>query len=290
MANDGLNNAKADDLMDKANKKMNGFWPFGNGKFEEAEEMFTKAANLYKLCKKWQEAGDAFMKASECSAKLGNKHEVATAYVSASGCYKKCSASDAINCLRMAVEIHIDLGRFSIAAKHQKEIGEMYETENDLEEAIAAYETAAQFYQGENATSSANTVLLKVALFSAQLEQYDKAIEIYEQVAANSIESTLLKWNVKEYYLCAGLCHMCTGEIHTAKRALERYMEMDVTFSATRECEFLQKTMFAYEEGDVDAFTAAIVDFDKVTTLNNWKTTILLRIKNALKKDEDNLT
>ena len=37
-------------------------------------------------------------------------------------------------------------------------------------------------FQGEESNSSANKCLLKVALFSAQLENYDRAIQIYEQV------------------------------------------------------------------------------------------------------------
>jgi hypothetical protein len=35
--------------------------------------------------------------------------------------------------------------------------------------------------------SSANKCLLKVAQYAAQLEQYDKAIEIYEQVGADPL-------------------------------------------------------------------------------------------------------
>ena len=44
-------------------------------------------------------------------------------------------------------------GRFSIAAKYQKEIAEHYESENDLENALEAYEAAADFYEGEGSTT-----------------------------------------------------------------------------------------------------------------------------------------
>jgi hypothetical protein len=57
--------------------------------------------------------------------------------------------------------------------------------------------------------SSSNQMLLKVAQFAAQTEKYDKAIEIYETVAKKSIDNSLLKWSVKEYFLKAGLCHLC---------------------------------------------------------------------------------
>lgn len=74
-------------------------------------------------------------------------------------------------------------GRFTIAAKHHISIAEIYETELvDIEKAIAHYEQSADYYKGEESNSSANKCLLKVAGYAAQLEQYQKAIDIYEQV------------------------------------------------------------------------------------------------------------
>lgn len=37
-----------------------------------------------------------------------------------------------------------------MAAKYQKEIGELYEAEMDFEHAIEAYQKAADFFEGEN--------------------------------------------------------------------------------------------------------------------------------------------
>lgn len=155
--------------------------------------------------------------------------------------------SDSVMCMKQGIEFYTDEGRFSIAAKHQKELAELYEDQKDLDNAIASYQTAADFYEGEGSASSANQCLLKVALFSAQLERYDKAIELYEQIATQSIDNNLLKWSVKDYFLRAGLCHLAKGDIVAAKRALERYTEMDATFSSQRECKFLQVRHSTYD-------------------------------------------
>jgi hypothetical protein len=56
-----------------------------------------------------------------------------------------------------------------------------------------------------------NKCLLKVAHFDAQLEEYNLAIEHFEQVATDSIDNPLTKWSNKEYYLKAGLCSLCTN-------------------------------------------------------------------------------
>lgn len=243
------------------------------------------------------------------NAKLGNQYEQATQYVNAAGCIKSSDPATYASLLKRSVLYvsHVDpasasafarshgrarcfasdcslfceLGRFNMASKTQKDIGEMYEAENNLEEAIAAYELAAEYYNGEGAATSANKVLLKVALFSSQLERYDRAIEIFERVAASSLDNTLTKFSVKEYFLQGALCHLCTGELVAGRRALERYLDLDLTFHGSREAVFLDDIMQAIEADDVDLFTSKIVEYDRISKLNHWKTTILLRIKNS---------
>jgi len=236
--------------------------------------------------KKWDRAGEAYTRASECHLKLQSKHEAASNYINAANCYKKSNITEAMACLRQAIEFYTDEGRFSIAAKHQKELAELYESSSDLENAIAAYQLAADYYEGESSSSSANQCLLKVALFSAQLERYDKAIELYEQIAAASIDNNLLKWSVKDYLFRAGLCHLAKGDTVSADRALERYQDMDASFSSQRECKFLQDVVNACKGYDVDAFNTAVVEFDSISKLDSWKTSVLLKIKKSIREEE----
>jgi len=277
--------------MEKADKRLKGGFSFfsGNAKFEDAVELYTKAGNSFKIGKKWDRAGEAFTKAAECHLKLQSKHEAAQSYLNAAMCYKKTNITTAVMCMKQGIEFYTEEGRFSIAAKHQKELAELYEDQSDLENAIAAYQTAADYHEGEGSTSAASSCLLKVALFSAQLERYDKAIELYEQIAAQSIDNNLLKWSVKDYFLRAGLCHLAKGDVVAAERAVERYMDMDATFSSQRECKFLQELVTACKNYDVEAFTNAVVEYDSISKLDSWKTSILLKIKNSI-KDEDTLT
>jgi len=237
--------------------------------------------------KKNEQAADSFLKAADCFHKSDSKHEAAAAFINASGVIKKTNPKAAIEYLDRAVAYYAEEGRCSIAAKHQKEIAEILESGNELDQCMEAYEKAASYYEGENSPSSANACLLKVAQYAAQTEKYDKAITIYEQVAATSLDNTLLKWNVKNYLLHAGLCHLCTGDIVAAKRALEKYQDMDSSFASTREFKLLNSIAKACEELDVEQFTAAVVDFDSVSKLDNWKTSILLRIKNTIKHEDE---
>ena len=61
----------------------------GANKQDEALEMYGRAANLYKMAKKWSKAGQTFVTVATHHAKLGNKHDSATNYVDASNCFKK---------------------------------------------------------------------------------------------------------------------------------------------------------------------------------------------------------
>lgn len=50
---------------------------------------------------------------------------------------------------------------------------------------------------------------MKVAALAAQLGDYALAIEKFESVAAASLDNNLTKWSVREYFLKAGICHLC---------------------------------------------------------------------------------
>ena len=56
---------------------------------EEAVECYQRAANLFKMAKKWGQAGNAFCEAANLHAKAGSRHDAASNYVDAANCYKK---------------------------------------------------------------------------------------------------------------------------------------------------------------------------------------------------------
>ncbi|KAJ1930230.1 vesicular-fusion protein S17 [Tieghemiomyces parasiticus] len=288
-----MTEAEARNLLEQAAKKANSRPWFGLGgpKYEEAAELYQQAGNSFKLLKKWSDAGQAYNRAAELLVNIGERDDAATQFIAASKCFKKGFPEDAIKALRKAIEVLTDSGRFYPAANHQKEIAQIYETElMDIKGAMVAYEAAADLYSGEESTAQTNNCRLKVATFAAQLEQYDKAVEIFEQIAHASIDNQLTKWSVKEYLLKAGICRLAAGDEVAMQRAFQRYQEMDVSFGSTRECKLLLNLADAVRAGDVDAFTHYVFEYDQMTKLDNWKTTLLLRIKKSLTEQESELT
>lgn len=42
-------------------------------------------------------------------------------------------------------------------------------------------------------------------------------MDLFEQVAKSMVDNQLLKYSAKEYFLKAGLCRMCMGDVSGAK-------------------------------------------------------------------------
>lgn len=49
---------------------------------------------------------------------------------------------------------------------------------------------------------------VQVAFFSAELEQYREAIEIFEEVGRAAADNNLLRFSARGHLLNAGLCHL----------------------------------------------------------------------------------
>lgn len=251
---------------------------------DDTAEMFGKAGILFKKAKEWARAGDAFSQVAQCRLQIPDgKHEAAVAFTEAANAFKKTSPKDAIEALKSAAELYEEAGRFTSAAKSRKEAAELHEEAGDLDAAIELFRSAGETYSGEGATSQANAAFLKVALFSAQQEKYEDAYTLYEKVASAALDNNLLKFSAKDYFMRAALCRLATEDDVGTRRQLEKYCDMDPTFVQSREYKLLSTILAAREAYDVDKFTQAVYDFDNITKLDAWKTTMLLRIKKTMK-------
>jgi len=281
-------------LLAKADKKYNssaGWFTSSSSKFEEAGDLYQQAANSFKLEKLFKESGDAFAKEAECREKQGERNDAANAWWNAAKSYKKGHPDLAIRALSSTVTFLTLLGRFRQAADREKEIGQIYLQESgDLSRACESFERAGDWYSQEDANATANGCFKDAADLHAQLGQFPQAITRYEQVANHSLSSSLTKYSVKEYWLRAGLCALAAHDPVTARRNQDKYAIQDVTFPSTRESKFLALLTDAVDASDEEAYTRAVVEYDQITKLDNWKTNILLRIKQGIQEAEENLT
>ncbi|KAI2634326.1 TPR-like protein [Hypomontagnella submonticulosa] len=279
-------------LLQKADKALSGasggFSFFGGreDKYQNAADLYIEAANAFRIQKMNREAGQAFEKAASVQTKhLNEPDDAANTLVDAFKVYRKENPEDAVRCLEFAVTQYCKKGNFRRAAQHKENMGEVFEVEmGDMKRALECYETAAGWYEGDNAGALANKLWLKVADIAAIEGDYYKAIEQYEKVAAASINNNLMRYSVKDYFLKAGICHLATGDLVATNRALEKFRDLDPTFPSTREHQLLVDLAGAIEAGDQDQFTDKLFQYDQLSKLDKWKTTILVRVKNSIEE------
>eukprot|EP01083_Nonionella_stella_P034880 95360_1 len=286
---------KANGFIEQAEKCLKKWSIFsGNQKFEDAADLYDKAATQFKIAKKFKQSGDYYAKAAELSDKIENNTEACQFYVSAGNAYKQESPEDTQRMFKIAINYYMENNSFSRAAKLYSEIGDMCAKDNDLKTAIEMFSNSADCYETENSTTTANQCMLKVAHLSAELEDFSKSIGIYEKVALASLDNNLMKWSVKDYYFKAALCHLVLGagtnDMDDVEEALDKYRDLNPAFDMTREYKLVQDLVIAYKEGEIEKFTDVIQDFDSISKLDDWKTTLLYKVKKSMKEtaeDED---
>jgi alpha-soluble NSF attachment protein len=99
-----------------------------------------------------------------------------------------------------------------------------------------------------------------------------------------------MKWSVKDYFLKAGICHLASQDLVATTRSLDMYRELDPSFAGTRENMLITDLVAAVREGDQELFADKLFQYDQLSKLDKWKTTLLLRVKGAIEKDEEDFS
>ncbi|KAL8734723.1 MAG: hypothetical protein Q9181_003112 [Wetmoreana brouardii] len=278
---------------DKAAQSAGGGFSFFGGrtdKYENAADLYTQAANAFRMQKQGKEAGQAFERAASIqTSRLSEPDDAANSLTEAYKSYRKSDPEDAARVLSQAITHYTSKGNFRRAATNQQNLAEIYEIElQDNKRAVEAYDTAAGWFESDNAEALANKLWLKVGDLAALQGDYYKSVEMYEKVAKSSVSNNLMKWSVKDYFLKAGICHLASGDTVATSRALESYRDLDPTFPSTREHQLLVDLAEAVEQGDQEAFADKLFQYDQLSKLDKWKTTLLLRVKEGIEeKGED---
>lgn len=262
----------------------------GFDKYEEAADLYREAANGFRLQRDALSAGQAYEKAAEALKKSEIKDSAASALVDAYKSYRKEYPQDAARVLQEAINLFTKRGGFRRAADYEMDLGAIYETDlKDLDGAITAYGNAGEWYYQDNAEALSNKAFLKLADIAALNGDYRTSYDKLEQVAKNSLNNSLSKWSLKDYFLKAGLCHLAENDMVASEKAVEQYIDMDPSFASTREYKLLEALIQACKDGDEQAFTNSLWEYDQFNKLDNWKVSITLKIKEQIQNAEDDL-
>ena len=106
-------------------------------------------------------------------------------------------------------------------------------------------------------------------------------------MAQASVANNLMKYSVKDYFLKAGICHLATADLVSFERSLEKYRDLDPTFTSTREHQLLADLYESISAGEQEKFADILFAYDRMSKLDSWKTTLLLRIKSQIEEVDD---
>lgn len=281
---------------EKLQKPQSGLMGFFSGssslyRLEEASDLYVQAANAYRLQKEYDSAGKQFLSAANLQKQLGNHNDVANHLVEAYKCFKGTLPSEAIAALSQAIHIFLTQnGQFRRAANFTMDLAEIHELVGDLKAAVASYEQAGDYFVTDHAEALSNKAFLKCADLSALLGDYKKAVELYERVIKASLGNLLTKWSLKDYFFKAILCVLARGDPVEARKMQDAYAAEEPSWEATRESRLVLDVLDAILLGDVQAFSDKVFEYDQFSKLDKLKTQLLLKVKDLVDDDDEDLT
>eukprot|EP00742_Colponemidia_sp_Colp-10_P016428 GILJ01018824.1.p3 GENE.GILJ01018824.1~~GILJ01018824.1.p3 ORF type:complete len:289 (+),score=44.91 GILJ01018824.1:2579-3445(+) len=253
-------------------------------RLDEALDLYRAAINKFKMERDWNSASTTLMKCinikEQDKGKDKDNGDLASLYLELGNLGRHHLLDNRSEAYERSAALFAEQGAFNQAAKAYRLLGELCESSRRLEEAVIAYQKASDMFLVEQAVAASCGVLIKVADLSAELENYERAVAVYERLAQDSVDNTMFKYQCTSYFFKAALSRLAHNADTVGMRAaLERYIDLFPTFSTSREYELLVLVAAALDNGDTQAFTDHVFQFDGISKLSPLTTQLLLKIK-----------
>jgi alpha-soluble NSF attachment protein len=72
---------------------------------------------------------------------------------------------------------------------------------------------------------------------------------------------------------------MAGGDSVAARTKLDEFKNVDYSLPSSRECDLLEKLLVATDSYNAEDFSQACADYDRISPLDPWKTSMLLKAK-----------
>ena len=289
-----------DELVRKAHSKLTpGFlgkmFSSKESRQEEASDLLTSAANIYKIRKDWKKAGETYEEIARLEVEQGGS----TAYVhyqNAAHCFSFVDKVKSNQMLDAAIESCVKVGKYMQAGKTAQRIATECEENFDYPNAIDKYKKAAEYFamESQNTKSMQQQCLLKVAdlmCISNHKDMFTEAPKIYEKLGMQYLTVPLLKSSAKDMFFKNVMCYVAKKDEVTAEVNLKKYLLEDPTFDDTRDSKFLKAVIKCITEPyDVEGFRKEVQSYKTVRELDKWKLNMFaLAIKNIEKDDMEEI-
>ena len=290
---------------------------FGN-KIKDAVEKYREAADFFRTGSDERQAVECFYKALEQMEKKPKEYRAADKgemYLEIGESLKEIGirTSKDMEELEQVIELACNMfaegGKFKKAAEIEKELARFLEEdaphfEGGLEEnffykkAVVHYKNAGELFETETSKSSFQQCFLKCGELYGLTDDYEQAMKYFELVAQSLATERLTAFNAREHllrsFICKILQHLSVAEkddltgamfagLEDLRTCYDRYCEIqNVNLEGSLEGNMILKLLEAVQRRNPKELSQALKKFDKMKTLDSWKTTLLLKIKEAI--------
>ncbi|CCW64499.1 unnamed protein product [Phytomonas sp. EM1] len=256
--------------------------------YEGAQELYDKAATLFKLEKNYARAGEAYMHAGDCAMRMKDIFSAGKCFADSANAYKKVDMKKANEMLDMSVKVYIDNNQLDSATRLIRDFADTIVEQGSPMDAIPYYERAMRYFDAEDQKMQSQKCMIAMANIYGENDNFDKALQYYECIASNMVSGPL-KFQARDYYVRAMLCRlaMVTNDNRFEKTdecrdALNHYLSSDIYLKNSREYEFLELLLDSVADCDVDKFSTATSMLHDMRQLDDWKTHVLLVVKHNM--------
>ena len=177
----------------------------------------------------------------------------------------KVNPADAIVFYRNAISLLCEVGKFGTAGRLQRKLAEWYEEDRNFDECIDQYRQASDYYLGDGMVQQSDLCLLKCAYYQGLMEEFEDSAEIYS-VGLRCLDSNLVKFNARDYFLRAGLVLLAAGEPYhkKLKKYLMKFKNRDPSFCYSRECLFVENLIALFGSSDLHVFADHVYNVSSI--------------------------
>ncbi len=128
-------------------------------KYDDCASFFYRASISFKASGRYRESADALVRCAEMYQKLKLFFEAATFFTEAAEIFSKVDKGECVRCMRSAISIYCDAGKFGIAARMERKVAHIHFHSKHWEEAAFHFKKAANFLAGEQLLDQADDCL-----------------------------------------------------------------------------------------------------------------------------------
>jgi alpha-soluble NSF attachment protein len=279
--------SEADTLVAKAEKVLSPKWYvkiFSSIDYDKAIDLLKKAQILYLREKKYDDAIATLDRITDIHVGVGDTNFGLIASAEAFKIATTRNVGHLESRAEKLVKLYDDHGEFYKASNTAYETACKFSKDGDYQIAEKFGYLARKYAEMISQPNLDMRICEELGRISFYLEKYERAFEELESCAKKMINENISKYGAKDRFFDALLVHIMThgDDVDASRRVFTSFMDFDPMFDQYEK--FFVDIFEHIESGDVDEFSKTVFKFNQVNTLNQFRTSALLKIKNNIGK------